>query len=148
MKKVFGDVESYYVPVNYTGWYVVRDDVPEQQKLSYYTEDVGLNSYYFMSSHDFPWWMNSVHYNMPQHIRGELNLFNHKQMLVRYYLERLSNSMGEIDYIDVTKPIWTGYYPTMHHFNGVPFVQRPVGAEVPLHHYHYVQVRSCPFAYF
>lgn len=125
---------------------MVRDNVPEQQKLSYYIEDIGLSNYYFMSYHDFPWWMKSVEYNMPQNVRGELHMFAHKQMLARYYAERLSNNIGEIDCVDVTKPIRTGYYPTMHHHNGVPFVQRPVDSEIPLHDHYYVQVSSCPSA--
>lgn len=142
VKKTTTGAEGYYIPTNYSGWYVMRDNVPEQQKLSYYTEDIGLNSYYFMSYHDFPWWMNSAEYHMPQNIRGELYMFNHKQLLTRYYLERLSNNMGEVDYVDMTKPIRTGYYPTMHHPKGVPFIQRPVDAEIPLENYHYVQVSS------
>lgn len=119
---------------------MVRDNVPEQQKLSYYTEDIGLNNYYFLTSHEFPYWMNSVKYNMPQNVRGELYLFTHKQLLVRYYLERLSNDMGEIDYVDMNKLVTTGYYPTMHYRNGLPFPQRPIDSEIPLHLHKDVQV--------
>ncbi|XP_011142759.2 hexamerin [Harpegnathos saltator] len=139
VKKTTGGIDTYYIPTNYTGSYIVRDEVPENQKLSYYHEDIGLNAYYFMSYHEFPPFMNSVEYNMPQHVRGEMFMYLHKQMLLRYYLERLSNNIGEIDYIDVNKPIVTGYYPSMHYHNGVPFIQRPVNSEIPLHVHRYVQ---------
>ncbi|XP_014471274.1 PREDICTED: hexamerin-like isoform X2 [Dinoponera quadriceps] len=139
IKKTISGVDTYYIPANYSGWYVVRDETPEQQKLSYYIEDVGLNAYFYLSYHDFPWWMNSVEYHMPEHIRGESFIYNFKQMLTRYYLERLSNDIGEIDYVDVTRPIVTGYYPTMHSHNGVPFIQRPVNSKIPLHNHHYVE---------
>ncbi|XP_071571881.1 hexamerin 70b [Temnothorax nylanderi] len=139
VKKTVGGVDYYYIPSNYTTWYMGGDEVSEQQKLSYFIEDIGLNAFYFVTNHDFPVWMNSVRYNMPQHIRGELYIFSHKQVLNRYYLERLSNDMGEISYVDVNKPVVPGYYPTMHHHNGLPFPQRPVGSEVPLHAHKHVQ---------
>lgn len=140
LKKTVGGVDYHYIPSNYTNWHVVGDQVPEQEKLSYFIEDIGLNAFYVVTNHDFPIWMNSVQYNMPQHIRGELYIFNHKQLLNRYYLERLSNDMGEIAYVDMNKPVVPGYYPMMHHHNGVPLPQRPVDSEVPLHMHKYVQV--------
>lgn len=140
VKKTIGGVDYYYIPSNYSGWYMVRDEVPEQQKLSYFTEDVGLNSFYTMMSYDFPQWMNSAKYHMPQNIRGEMYLYIHKQMVSRYNLEKLSNDMEEVNYVDVQKPIVPGYYPTMHHHNGLPYPQRPVDYVVPLHAHEEVQV--------
>ncbi|KAL6267211.1 hypothetical protein P5V15_000288 [Pogonomyrmex californicus] len=139
MKKTIGGVDYYYIPSNYTNWYVAGDEVSEQQTLNYYLEDIGLNAFYVITNHDFPIWMNSVQYNMPQHLRGELYVFNHKQLLNRYYLERLSHDMGEIKYVDVNKPIVPGYYPMMHHYNGLPIPHRSVNSEVPLHLHKYVQ---------
>ncbi|XP_070152704.1 hexamerin 70b [Polyergus mexicanus] len=139
VRKTIGGVDHYYIPANYSGSYVINDYVPEQRKLSYFLEDVGLNAFYVASSHDFPYWMNSVKYNMPQNVRGELYMYKHKHLLDRYYLERLSNDLGEIEYVDVNKPIVPGYYPTMQHPNGVSLPQRPVGFEVPLHAHRDVQ---------
>lgn len=139
LKKTVGGVNYYMIHSNYSGWYLVRNNLPEQ-KLSYFTEDVGLGQFYFMINHDFPYWMNSVQYKLPTNVRGEMYLFLHKQLLVRYYLERLSNDMGEIDYVDFHQPIVTGYYPTMHHHNGLPFPQRKTDATVPLYMHKYVQV--------
>lgn len=142
MKKTIGGVDNYYIPANYSGWYMTNDQVSEQQKLSYLTEDVGLNAFYLANSHDFPFFMNSVKYNMPQNVRGELYMYMHKQLLDRYYLERLSNDLDEIDYVDVNRPIVPAYYPTMQHPNGMPFPQRPVDHEIPLHAHRDVQVSN------
>ncbi|KAG5336519.1 HEXA protein, partial [Acromyrmex charruanus] len=139
MKKTIGNADYYYIPSNYTSWHTFGNEMPEQQKLSYFLEDVGLNTFYFAMNHNFPIWMNSTQCNMPQHIRGESYIFNHKQILNRYYLERLSNDMGEITYIDLNKPIVPGYYPTMQHYNGLSFPQRHVGSQVPLHAHKYLQ---------
>ncbi|XP_012230110.1 arylphorin subunit alpha [Linepithema humile] len=143
MKKTVGGVDVYYIPANYSGWYVIRDEMPEMhEKLNYYTEDIGLNAYYSVVNHDFPLWMNSKRHNLPQLAttkRGEIYLYIHKEILTRYYLERLSNGMGEIPYVDVNKPIVTGYYPTMHHHNGLSFPQRPANSEIPMREHRNVQ---------
>lgn len=139
MKKTVGGVDHYYIPANYSGWYMMNEQVPEQ-KLSYLTEDVGLNAFFLANSHDFPYWMNTAKYNMLQNVRGELYMYMHKVFIDRYNLERLSNDLGEIDYVDVNRPIVPGYYPTMQHSNGLPFPQRPVGHMIPLHAYKDVQV--------
>ncbi|XP_015112041.1 arylphorin subunit alpha [Diachasma alloeum] len=122
---------------NYTGWYIVHDDT--EDKLSYFTEDVGLNDWYFHLVNDYPCWMTSQNYTLAKEIRGELYYFGHKQLLARYYLERLSNNMGEIETIDWHAPIVTGYYPTMNLPNGLPFVQRPSWTRIPQHMYQLVQ---------
>lgn len=140
MKKIIGNADYYYIPSNYTSWHTFGNEMPEQQKLNYFLEDIGLNTFYFAMNHNFPIWMNSAHYNMPQHIRGESYIFDHKQMLNRYYLERLSNDMGEIMYVDLNKPIVPSYYPTMQHHNGLSFPQRHVGSEIPLYAHKYIQV--------
>ncbi|XP_003492869.1 hexamerin [Bombus impatiens] len=137
-KKTVGNVDQYVLLANYSGWYLTRHNVPEQ-KLNYFTEDVGLNSFYFMINHDFPSFMSSKMLHTPQ-IRGEYYFFSHKQLLTRYYLERLCNDMGEISYVSVNHPIVTGYYPTMQFRNGLPFPQRETGAVVPLHMQKYVQM--------
>lgn len=140
MKKTVGGVDTYYIPANYSGWYMVRDEVPEQQKLSYFTEDVGLNAYYSVMNHDSPLWMNGEQYNLLKEIRGEMYLYLHREILIRYNLERLSNGIDKVSYVDLNKPIASGYYPTMHQHNGLPFPQRPANSEIPLREHKNVQV--------
>ncbi|RZC34455.1 Hemocyanin N domain containing protein, partial [Asbolus verrucosus] len=43
----------------------------------------------------------------------------------RYYLERLSNGFGEIDYFNWEVPLKTGYYPSLSYPNGLQFPTRP-----------------------
>lgn len=45
MKKVEG-VYQAVIPANYTGWYMHTN---VEQKVSYFTEDIGLNAWYVMS---------------------------------------------------------------------------------------------------
>lgn len=61
---------------------------------------------------------------------------------VRYNLERLSHNMGEVSYVNMNRPIMTGYYPTMHFRNGVSFPQRRIATVVPTHMQKHVQVIS------
>ncbi|XP_055620291.1 hexamerin-1.1-like [Toxorhynchites rutilus septentrionalis] len=119
-KKV-DDVYSVVIPANYTGWYVHTNP---DQKVSYYTEDIGLNTYYYYFNADYPFWMGGKEYGLYKDRRGELYLFKHQQLLARYYLERLSNDLGAIPEFSWYKPIRTGYYPDMHYYNGQNFPAR------------------------
>ncbi|CAD6201491.1 GSCOCT00000291001.2-RA-CDS [Cotesia congregata] len=120
------------IPANYSGWYLQHPHADEE--LTYFTEDIGLCTYYFFFAHDFPHFMNSGDYqHLQKEVRGEVYFFGHKQLLARYYLERLSNNMGEIEFIDWHEPIVTGFYPTLTHTNGLPFPHRHAGSHIPNH---------------
>lgn len=95
-----------------------------EQKVSYFTEDIGLNAWYYYFQADFPYWMGGKEFNLYKDRRGELYLFHHQQLLARYYLERLSNDLGTIPEFTWHAPIKTGYYPDMYYYNGVPFPAR------------------------
>lgn len=82
MKKTYNNIDYYLLAANYTGWYLTKHNVPEQ-RLNYFTEDVGLNHFYFMLNHNYPPFMLSNSLNFPQ-IRGEFYFFLHKQVLNRY----------------------------------------------------------------
>ena len=109
------------IPTNYTGWYQHSN---LEQKLTYFTEDIGLNSYYYYLHTDYPFWMNGDDFGLNKDRRGELFLYEHQQILARYYLERLSNNMGHIPEFSWSKPIATGYYPSLQFFNGRHFQVR------------------------
>lgn len=120
MKKV-DDVYSAVIPANYTGWYMHTN---EEQKVSYFTEDIGLNAWYYDLQQQFPYWLGGKEFDFKKDRRGELYLFHHQQLLARYYLERLSNGLGKIPDVTYDKPIKTGYFPHMYYYNGVPFPAR------------------------
>lgn len=83
---------NFYIQSNYTGQYVRYND---EQSISYFTEDIGLNSYYYYFHADYPFWMGGKEFNLYKDRRGEFFLFEHQQLLARYYLERLSNGLGK-----------------------------------------------------
>ncbi|XP_062540229.1 hexamerin-1.1-like [Armigeres subalbatus] len=123
MKKV-EDVYTVVIPTNYTGWYVHTN---VDQKVSYFTEDIGLNTYYYYFHADYPFWMGGKEFGLYKDRRGELFLFKHQQLLARYYLERLSNDLGIIPEFSWYKPLVTGYYPNLNYYNGVSFPSRENG---------------------
>lgn len=90
VEKVNG-LKEVIIPMNYTGWYMHMN---REQKLTYYTEDVGLNGFYYNVNLDYPHWMHSKEYGFQNDRRGEIFLILHLQMVNRYYLERLSNDLG------------------------------------------------------
>lgn len=68
--------------------------------------------------------MGGKEYGLVNDRRGELYMFEHQQLLARYYLERLSNGMGHIPEFSWEKPIRTGYYPQLTYYNGHAFPVR------------------------
>ncbi|XP_077293805.1 hexamerin 70b-like [Arctopsyche grandis] len=117
-----GPDKSVIINSNYTGW---QFNYNEEQKLSYFTEDIGLNSMYYYMHLNYPSWMDGSKYGLTTDRRGELYYYLHQQLLARYYLERLSNGMGEIPNFSWRWPVETGYQPSMRYFNGLEFPVRP-----------------------
>lgn len=114
---------KYNVYANYSGWYSYYN---EEQRLSYFTEDIGLNTYYYYFHATFPFWMTSDNTQFEQFSerRGESYFFFHQQLLARYYMERLTNGLGEIPEFSWKYPVRTGYSPSLVHHSLYPFVQR------------------------
>lgn len=127
------------INANYTGWYINQEHDMEW-KLNHFTEDIGMNTFYAYITAIFPGWMESEKYKLMKDVRGESYYFLHKQILARYYMERLSHDLGQVEYIDWDKPIVTGYYPSMVHPTGLPFPRRPSWSDVPLNKYKNVEV--------
>ncbi|XP_047108540.1 hexamerin-like [Schistocerca piceifrons] len=111
--------KPYVIVSNYTGYPVPRkpDDV-----LSYFTEDVGLNSFFAYMHYRFPFWLK---YDIPR--KGETFYFTLRQLLARYYLERLSHKLPEVAPVDYYKPVEVGYYPEIRLQSGLETPARPEG---------------------
>lgn len=120
LKKVEG-VYNVVIPSNYTGYEV---HVNDEQRLSYFTEDIGLNAYYYYFHIDYPFWLGGEMFNLQKDRRGEFYLFVHQQLLARYYLERLSNDLGHIREFNWWTPVEAGYYPQLQTHQGYPFAPR------------------------
>ena len=114
VQKVNG-YKEVIIPVNYTGWYIHMND---DQKVSYYTEDVGLNEFYYNYNVDYPHWMKGEAYGLDKDRRGELFIYYHHVMYARYYLERLSIGLGHISEFNWREPFKSGYVPHLMHSNG------------------------------
>lgn len=143
--KVFGKLDdqksagydTYIIPANYSGWYINYEH-EDESKLNYFTEDIGLNLYYFYFRQQYPFWLKGEEFKFPKY-RGEEYLYGHKQLLKRYHLERLSNDLGKIEDFDWHKNFYPGYYPTMTYHNGLPFPQRPHWSVFPYYKYKYIK---------
>ncbi|XP_055373620.1 hexamerin-1.1-like [Condylostylus longicornis] len=117
-------VENKYeviIPMNYTGRYMYYSD---EQSVSYFTEDIGLNTYYYYFHTDYPFWMEGEEFGLNKDRRGELYLFEHQQILARYYMERISNHLGRIPEFSWYLPVKTGYYSNLRYYNGLFFPTR------------------------
>ncbi|OXU28339.1 hypothetical protein TSAR_003721 [Trichomalopsis sarcophagae] len=99
--------------------------------ISYFTEDVGVENFYFYQSADVPFFMNRPEYDIDTYRRGERYFNDHKMFLARYNLERLSHGLGFTEDLDWNQNILTGYYPYMSDYNGIHFPQRPHNSPIP-----------------
>jgi len=122
------DWEGYTITANYSGWYLNLD--PEQS-LSYFTEDIGLNAFYYYYHIYYPSWMNGDEFHLKNDRRGELFYIVHQQLWARYYSERLSHEYLPLPILDLHKPIDIGYYPSLEYPNGLDFPVRP--PHIPMH---------------
>lgn len=92
----------------------------DEDKLRYFTEDIGLNTYYYYFHVDYPFWMkDDVITNKLMVRRWEITMYVYQQILARYYLERLSNGLGEIPVVSWNKDVRKGYWPWLILHNGV-----------------------------
>ncbi|XP_022823141.1 acidic juvenile hormone-suppressible protein 1-like [Spodoptera litura] len=92
--------------------------------VGYFTNDIGLNTYYYNYHLAQPSWLHSEVLPLNKVRRGEWLWFVHQQMLARYYMERLSNGLGEIPELghEIVKE---GYNPGLLYHNGIAFPVRP-----------------------
>lgn len=109
---------------NETVWpYFNHDNV-----LSYYTRDHELNTYYYNYHLAYPFWLGGETCPLVKDRRGEWWWFMHKQIVTRYYMERLSNGLGEISELGLDV-VQEGYVSGLIYHNGIPYPVRP-------NHYH------------
>ncbi|XP_055324359.1 larval serum protein 1 alpha chain-like [Sitodiplosis mosellana] len=118
--KKAAETNELIIESNYTGWN--KRSNPEQV-LSYFTEDIGLNTWYFYLHADYPFWIDSKD-SIFKNRRGEVYLHTHAQLLARYYMERLSNGLGKIPQFSWRVPFRTGYNPALAYYKGSSFPVR------------------------
>lgn len=112
---------TYIIDVEDNDWFHITN---EEKKLTYFTEDIGVNSYYYWFHIDYPFWMGGSDFGLFKDRRGEQFLYMYQQLLARYYLERISNGMSDIPMFGWWKPITNGYYSNLQYYNGRHFPYR------------------------
>jgi hypothetical protein len=116
-----GDYYTYTFYTNYTNEYV---ETNHDAKISYFTEDIGLNAYYYYWNMDYYPYLGGDEFGLNKDRRGEFYYYQIQQLLARYYLERLSNGLYEIPDFGYWEQIPTGFYSGLTFFNGVNFPSR------------------------
>ncbi|KAA1415383.1 hypothetical protein F0U47_20685, partial [Nocardioides antri] len=56
----------------------------EEQRLTYFTEDIGMNAYYYYFHSHLPFWWTSEKYGALKERRGEVYFYFYQQLLARY----------------------------------------------------------------
>lgn len=116
------NVYNVVIKSNYSNVY---GDVNYDQNLAYFTEDIGLNAFYYHYNFEYPYWTKGpeTHRYSKDNV-GELYLYLHQQLLARYYSERLSNDLGEIPHFNIYQNYESGYVSNLRYYNGVSFPDR------------------------
>ncbi|EDW63761.1 larval serum protein 1 gamma chain [Drosophila virilis] len=118
---IIKDVQKFYMPVDYTR---DIDFFNAESKLSYFTEDLGWNSYWYYLNLDYAFFLDGKQFGLDKDRRGEYWIYNVQQILARYYQERLANGFGEIPEFFWYKQIEYGYDPQLIYYNGVGYSYR------------------------
>ncbi|XP_054084523.1 larval serum protein 1 beta chain-like [Zeugodacus cucurbitae] len=115
------NINMFWHPVDYT-----RDIkyYNEHSALSYFTEDLGWNSYWYYLNMDYAFFLDGETFGLNKDRRGEWWLYNVDQILSRYYFERLSHGFGEIDEFSWNHAYEYGYDSQLISYNGVGFSSR------------------------
>ncbi|XP_017005320.2 larval serum protein 1 beta chain [Drosophila takahashii] len=119
--QMMAEVKKFYMPVDYSRDLHLYN---EESQLSYFTEDLGWNSYWYYLNMDYSFFLDGKTFDLHNDRRGEWWLYNVHQLLSRYHMERLSHGLGEIPAFSWLHQIEMGYDPQMIYYNGVGFSQR------------------------
>jgi len=107
------------IPMNFTG--TVRNT---EQRVSYFGEDVGMNSHHSHWHQEWPFWMEERH-GAHKDRKGELFWYMHHQLTARFDAERLSNNLKNVEPLHWEKPILEGFVPKAQYKTGHEFPSRP-----------------------
>lgn len=111
--------DTYNVVINTNNY--TKDD---EWKLSYFTEDVGLNAFFYNFQLNYPTWFEKNKHGVTFDKQDELYFETYKGLLARYYFERLSNGYGQIPEFSWYHPIENGYHSYLKYYNGKAFPVR------------------------
>ncbi|MEE5552050.1 hypothetical protein V2M64_10965, partial [Streptococcus pneumoniae] len=105
---------------NATVWPYLYSNSP----ITYFTHDFELNNVYYNMHILYPSWLGGQTVPLVKDRRGEWFWFIHKQLVARYYMERLSSGLGEIPVLGLDV-VQQGYSSGLQHQVGIPYPVRP-----------------------
>ncbi|XP_045451550.1 acidic juvenile hormone-suppressible protein 1-like [Melitaea cinxia] len=112
--------DNVVIKWNTTVWpYVDGDYVP----MSYYLNDYFLNALYYNNHLAFPYWLSGKSKPIYKYKRGQHFWYVTKEYVTRYYLELLSNGLGEIPELSYDV-VYDGYSSGLV-YEGVSLPVRP-----------------------
>ncbi|CAK1586876.1 unnamed protein product [Parnassius mnemosyne] len=118
LENVREEGNSYIIDANYSkNLYETSDET-----LSYFHEDIGLNSFYFLQKLNMSPWLNTSLGLKPKF--GEHIYYTMKQLATRYNLERYSNGLPELEDLSWDSLSLTPYDPMLIYSNGNDFEPR------------------------
>ncbi|XP_067612753.1 larval serum protein 1 beta chain-like [Eurosta solidaginis] len=115
------NIDMFWYPVDYS-----RDIefFNRHSVLSYFTEDLGWNAYWYYLNLDYAFFLDGETYGLNKDRRGEWWFYNVQQILARYYMERLSHGFGDIPQFSFSQAYEYGYDPELVAYNGVGYSYR------------------------
>lgn len=128
----YHDDYTYTIANNFT-----YDYTNAEEKLKYFTNDVGLNNAYYNFQILYPFWLGGEEFNIDTQRRGEIFYWVHQQLLARYTVERYSNGLGDVPTFSWNKAIKTPYNPNTVYANGVPTPKRGAFFDITEEHNSY-----------
>lgn len=111
--------DTYNIVINTNNY--TKDD---EWKLSYFTEDIGLNAFFYNFQLNYPTWFEKNKHGVTFEQQDELYFEFYKGLLARYYFERLSNGFGRIPEFSWYHSIENGYHSHLKYYNGKSFPVR------------------------
>jgi len=118
---ILHNTKMFFYPVDYTR---DIDFFNDHTKISYFTEDLGWNAYWYYLNMDYAFFLEGKQFGLNKDRRGEHWVYTLQQMLARYYFERLSNGFGDIPEFSFFGHIEHGYDPQLISYNGVGYSYR------------------------
>ncbi|XP_078044092.1 hexamerin 70c [Augochlora pura] len=123
--------DSFMIYTNYSSAYIPYDE--SEYKMDYFMEDPSMNAFYYYFRQVLPFWLSSDYVGMSKELRGNLYYYYHQQLMAKYYLERFSNGLGDVDDLNWYKPIQPGFFSQMLYSNGVPMPYRNQYSAIPFY---------------
>ncbi|XP_073824241.1 arylphorin subunit C223-like [Musca autumnalis] len=115
------NVRMFWMPVDYTRDIAMSNS---ESDLSYFTEDLEWNSFWYYFNMDYAPFLDGEAFGLNKDRRGEYYVYVVRQILARYYVERLSHGYGDIPEFSFFTEIEHGYNPQLIHSNGLAFSYR------------------------